>query len=684
MNETTHAPPETNGEDADLLRSVERVREMIERTALWKHTERHGRLRGELASFLRRRNADIIGHWFRDEGIESFVELQKDLDIGLGGISKVDEDQAIAETFKGLTSFILHIVDPDNIEIYAFLRRNLRQGIVGRVSPTLLIIDILNLKDVTYRFLDLEYNEDPEQLQKLKDLFFYQVAELLCHIVEFVIELREETIRMSEESYREGINCANAGIVAFDPETGLIREANLLAGVYTGKKKEDLLGTPWWELFCPTQRSEVDSFALRILENGSAEESRMRICTPDGKLTPVMSSATVVNFKGEKLIQLIVVDITELVRLEEEAAYFRELAEGIVQSITSGVMVRDADKKIMYINDKYLEITGFDRNEVLGKTPPEIMGRLDIAIEGLSQGEAIVRMKEHVGLAEKGTAMPWQEAAIRHVKTGENRIVRVCHEPLRGCRGQPGRSLTIVEDITESRHLQMQLLQSEKMASIGQLAAGIAHEIRNPLAIISNALYDLDQICDKENQDIQEDISIAREEMSRVQDIINNLLEFSRESGSGSEAIDLASLIDKTLKLLGKDFQSRKVKIERSFEEKLKVFTNLNGLRQLLLNLITNAAHAMPDGGTLTVRTAQNDAGYVEIEVRDTGVGIAPNVLPNIFNPFFTTKPPGQGTGLGLSIVHSVVERMGGHIHVKSKPGAGTAFTVEIPRERDA
>ncbi len=233
----------------------------------------------------------------------------------------------------------------------------------------------------------------------------------------------------------------------------------------------------------------------------------------------------------------------------------------------------------------------------------------------------------------------------------------------------------------EMKRLEEEKIGTARLKALGELSAGLAHEIKNPLSIISNSLYDLQDICDKENEDIQEDISIAREEMRRVQEIILNMLEFSRDSGSGLETVDLSLLISRTLLLLKKDFRERKIETETSIEDGLEVLANLNRLRQILLNLLTNAAQAMPEGGVLRVASRMGRDGFAEIEVRDTGVGIDPDKLPEIFNPFFTTKETGEGTGLGLSIVRSIVERMGGSIGAESKSGEGSVFLVRIPLE---
>jgi signal transduction histidine kinase len=232
--------------------------------------------------------------------------------------------------------------------------------------------------------------------------------------------------------------------------------------------------------------------------------------------------------------------------------------------------------------------------------------------------------------------------------------------------------------LAERRRLELQLVQSEKMAAIGQLAAGIAHEIRNPLGIIMNALYDLAEMLPNPTPEIEEDLHIARTEMGRAQEIINNLLEFSRDTSAEVQGVDLNPLIDRTLQLMRKHLENSGVTATTSLSPVGRCRVSENGIRQVLLNLITNAAQAMPGGGELRVRTSRPSDEQILLEVSDTGTGISSEDVGRIFDPFFTTKEPGEGTGLGLSVVHSVIAKAGGRVVVSSEPGQGTTFRIEL------
>jgi PAS domain S-box-containing protein len=242
----------------------------------------------------------------------------------------------------------------------------------------------------------------------------------------------------------------------------------------------------------------------------------------------------------------------------------------------------------------------------------------------------------------------------------------------------------IYVDLSTRRRLESQLIQSEKMAAIGQLAAGVAHEIRNPLGAIRNALYDLKEILADGPPDAKEDLAIAEEELVRAKAIIDNLLEFSRVSRVDHEPVDLNDVLRKTLFLMNKYLQNSDVRVETDLSPIPNCLANQNAMRQVVLNLVTNAVQAMPSGGVLALRTwtmpARNGgAPRIAVEIRDTGVGIPDEQLNDIFNPFFTTKAPGQGTGLGLSVVDSIVRQAQGEIHVESRVGEGTTFRLDFP-----
>jgi len=346
--------------------------------------------------------------------------------------------------------------------------------------------------------------------------------------------------------------------------------------------------------------------------------------------------------------------------LEQEASYRRA-----IDRAPACILWVDANGAVLDGNNVAERLLGYTRAELAGlplrelhpaRERPRAEALWRTAIE---RGHAS-RDDLHL-LTRRGEAVP-VFANAGYIEYGHRRWVQL-----------------ICVDISDRKRLESQLIQSEKMAAIGQLAAGIAHELRNPLAIVMNALYDLGQIIDTTNPEVVEDLRIAEEEIGRAQAIIKNLLEFSRESGAELEPVDVNEFLTRTLQLMQKYLLDNGVRVRTSLDPIAPCLANANAMRQILLNLITNAVQAMPQGGELELRTGVAPDNRIRLEVRDTGVGIPPEHLQDIFDPFYTTKAPGQGTGLGLSVVHSILRRYRGEIRVASEVGVGTTFTIDLP-----
>jgi two-component system NtrC family sensor kinase len=223
-----------------------------------------------------------------------------------------------------------------------------------------------------------------------------------------------------------------------------------------------------------------------------------------------------------------------------------------------------------------------------------------------------------------------------------------------------------------------QIGRAQKLASIGRLAAGVAHEINNPLTGVLTFAHLLREKGHMQAEDV-EDLDLIIRETSRAADIVRGLLDFSRDRPAHKEPFEVNEAIHRTIQLLRTQQLFHRIDIREEYQDKLpKVEGDVNQLQQVLLNLSLNACGAMLDGGDLTIRTSADD-GRVLIEVTDTGCGIAPEDLDQIFEPFFSTKPAGQGTGLGLSVSYGIVRRHGGTIQVESEPGKGSKFTIILP-----
>jgi len=245
-----------------------------------------------------------------------------------------------------------------------------------------------------------------------------------------------------------------------------------------------------------------------------------------------------------------------------------------------------------------------------------------------------------------------------------------------------------VEDKTrELKHAHQAVMQSEKMASIGKLAATVAHEINNPLAGILTYAKLLRKWLDRDGwsaerrEEVRSSLELIESESRRCGEIVRNLLTFSRSSPMNLQWVDLNQVIDRCVRLVQHQTELNNVQLQPQMAEELpQVQCDAAQIEQLLLALIMNAVDALPHGGNLWVRSRMvPEIGAVQLEVQDDGVGIPESILPNLFEPFFTTKEKGHGVGLGLAISKGIVERHRGRIDVDSKPGQGTRFTITLP-----
>ncbi|MFA4901269.1 MAG: ATP-binding protein [Desulfobaccales bacterium] len=239
--------------------------------------------------------------------------------------------------------------------------------------------------------------------------------------------------------------------------------------------------------------------------------------------------------------------------------------------------------------------------------------------------------------------------------------------------------------------LDERLLQSQKLAAIGELSAGIAHEINNPLAIIRQEAEWMHLLLKKlEGRDIEEitelngSVRQIVQQVDRCTEITRNLLDFARKRDPVIQAVDVNRIIEDMTMLVEKEARHNNITIVRDYGQELPhIFSDAPQLRQVILNFLTNATQAIAASGVVTITTRRRGKDAVDLIFSDTGCGIPEENLGKIFDPFFTTKPPGKGTGLGLSICHGIILRLGGQIAVESRVGQGTTFTITLPLSRE-
>ncbi len=346
----------------------------------------------------------------------------------------------------------------------------------------------------------------------------------------------------------------------------------------------------------------------------------------------------------------------------------KDFSENIVESMNVGVLAVDFEGRIEFWNTQLEQSMGVRRVDAVGRTIEEILpADLAVEIAARSQEERVTNLYKF---------------PLRN-RDGRTLVVNVSIAPLAGKSEERLGRLILVDDITQRMQLEEQLVQTEKLTSLGLLAAGVAHEVNTPLAVISNYIQMLAKQLPS-NDPRQKLTDKIVKQTFRASEIVNNLLNFSRTGGAAFKEVNLNQVIDETLTLVTHPFRAGNVQVIKNLEADLPgILGSSNRLQQVFLNLFLNAKDAMPSGGMLEVRTAAHN-GTVEIEVADTGMGIQRENLARVFDPFFTTKATGRGTGLGLSVSYGIIKEHAGKIEVRSTPGKGTSFRLEFPAVRKA
>ena len=360
--------------------------------------------------------------------------------------------------------------------------------------------------------------------------------------------------------------------------------------------------------------------------------------------------------------------------LEEKAQEYerlKEFNENIVESINVGVFAVDLDDKIEAWNTQMEVMYAMPRSGALGNAIREVLPPAFC--------DEFFRVRDNPGIHNLYKFR-------LDTTAGDIRVVNVAIAPLVQKDYSVVGRLVIVDDITERMDLERQLAQADKMSSIGLLAAGVAHEVNTPLAVISSYAQLLAKQLqgDEKRSDLLDKIT---KQTFRASEIVNNLLNFSRTSGTEYASVDLNRIVHDTLALLEHQFKTSRIQVVGDLAPGLPhIHGNQGKLQQVFLNLFLNAKDAMPQGGTLTVRTSFDHD--VRVHVMDTGTGIAPEHIHRIYDPFFTTKTRtkagGSGTGLGLAVTYGIIQEHAGKIRVESHPDEGTSFFMEFPMTRKA
>jgi PAS domain S-box-containing protein len=426
-------------------------------------------------------------------------------------------------------------------------------------------------------------------------------------------------------------------------------------------------------------------FQERIEGDGYIKDMEIEFKKKNGeRITVLLTGHPIKNEKGEIIgYQGINLDITERKRIENELRETNEFFLNLIESSVDGIMVTDMKGNIVIFNKGAEVLTGYTAEEVIGKLHITQIYPEGVAKEIMKK----LRSPEYGGV---GKFIPSQLNIVN--KYGEEIPIQLSAALIYNGAGKEVASVGIFTDLRPrikiERKLQethLQLVSSEKMASLGKLAAGIAHEINNPLGgiLIYSSLMMEDL---PEGDSKRADLARIVQEASRCKDIVKSLLEFARQTEPKMEPTDINRAITDGLFLLENQALFHNIKIIKKLDPFLPpVRGNASQLKQVLINIIVNAAEAMHGSGTLTITSyPSSDRKWVFMEFADTGEGIPEENLTRIFEPFFTTKDIGKGTGLGLATSYGIIEDHGGKINVKSMVGQGATFTIELPASQEA
>lgn len=369
--------------------------------------------------------------------------------------------------------------------------------------------------------------------------------------------------------------------------------------------------------------------------------------------------------------------IAELEVSNLELARRQRQIQAILDGISDVMVVLSLDFQIVSVNQEFTRVFGIE------------------APEGRSCHE-VFRNAPHPCFPCPVITARDDNQICRHLAiysmAGKNRHFEITASPLRNPEGKPSLILFLMRDVTLEKELQAKYYQAQQMATIGVLAAGVAHEINNPLTAISGFAEGLKrrlprlekQIDDELRDDFSEYLAIILKECRRCQEIVQNLLTFGRQCSFEAGSVNLNGLVKDTLKLLHNKLKhQRKDLVRLVLDESLPLIRgDESQLKQVVLNLLFNAFDATAEKGVIILRTFEEGGEWVILSVEDSGCGVPREHLDKLFEPFFTTKPVGKGVGIGLSTCYNIISRHGGEIHVESHLGRGSTFVVKLPREK--
>jgi two-component system, NtrC family, sensor kinase len=518
-----------------------------------------------------------------------------------------------------------------------------------------------------------------------------------------------EVLEENERKLRALFHNLLAGVFLIDAESHMILEANDQAVKMTGGNRENLIGAVCHQFICPT---EIGQCPLSDL-NQAVDHSERLLLTAQGEQKAILKSVSTITLNGRPHFVESFIDISDRKRAEEELIESEQRYRNLVENISEGMLELDERGVATFCNQRMAEILGYDQSEIVNVDSFKF-------VEPYSRDSLNREWQER----RKGKVGRYESILVR--KDGARVPLMVFSSPLWDEQGKFKGALVIMSDITERKMLESQLLQSQKMEAVGQLAAGIAHEINTPTQYVTDNIQFLEssfgglldilreyeslrgelgsgpelskklfalearsRVIDLEYllEEIPLALSQTREGLGRITRIVRSMKEFAHPGLETKALLNLNQAIETTVTVARNEWKYV-AEVETVFDPDLpSVFCIPGQINQVLLNILVNAAQAIAgevedksdQKGKIEIRTIKKDR-EVEVRISDTGPGIPSSIRDRIFEPFFTTKEPGKGTGQGLSIAHRIIIRNHqGQLSVDSGPEQGTTFIIKLP-----
>ena len=522
------------------------------------------------------------------------------------------------------------------------------------------------LVDKTYYLTEIPFENQDGSISKLS--IYRDISER---------KRREEKLRASEENFKNLFEHVACGVFISSKEGKFLNANRALLDMLGYESNDEFLKIDITkDLY--VRPEDREKFIEMIERDGRVIDYDVEFKRKDGRTLPVLltgharydKNGNVIGYEGLN------VDISQRKLMERQLKEAYDFINKIIQSSPNAIMATDMTGSILIWNRAAEETLGYKAAEVIGK-----MSIDKIYPEGTARKVMqMLRSPDHGGVG-KLKAYPMVYVRQDGTVVEGNLSAAIIYD----ANGKEIASVGSFVDLKERlemeralRRTQEQLLQSEKLAAMGRLTSQIAHELNNPLYGIMNTLELLKTEVSPQSKR-RKVLEMALSETVRLSELLRKMLSFSRPDQEEKQAVDLNTVVDEILLLHEKQLQENDIKIKTSFAGELPpIMASKNQLRQVFLNLVANARDAMPDGGTLSVKT-HSDKANVKIEIGDTGIGIKEEHLKRIFDSFFTTKDSVKGVGLGLSVCYGFIKDHGGDIQVRSAVDTGTTFTITFP-----